>query len=549
MNRPTGSPAAPRRTVIASLAALCLIFTVLAVARTRATEATVDDSYIFYRYAQHLATGEGLVWNPGEPPVEGFTSLLWVVVLAGMRALGADLVLAAQALGLASSLGVLLLTWALARRCNPGRAWPALAAAALVGLCPPTLMWATSGMEGPFYTLLLLLCTLLWLRTGEQRVPGWLLGGLLLLLCLARPEGLLVALFLGAVELAPRLVRRGSRTRSASCLWQAGAVLAAGLALLLAWRWVYFGSLLPNTYFAKTGGGMFQLLGGLRYALFWWDLWLPGVLAGLAILASRRAPTCRRLALGLLLLTTAAVVLEGGDHFGMGRFLLPALPFCAVLVVSVIADLEPSLPQRPFRLLAACGALLLVVGWVGDRRYEGAYRDAFAGLVGGGPTWSLVELPEADPGSFQIMPRVVAGFSVMARTLERAAGPDRSIALVPVGTIGYLTGMRVVDMVGIVDPVIARQPGDPRYMQTWRPGHDKGDGARVLDLEPDFIQLQDVLTSRPAPTPIPEMMSYKSVAEIWASPRFWRDYEFIALRTEGGWYYNLYRRRAGSTGD
>ena len=33
-----------------------------------------------------------------------------------------------------------------------------------------------------------------------------------------------------------------------------GGVLAAVLAALTAFRWGYYGELLPNTYFAKTGG-------------------------------------------------------------------------------------------------------------------------------------------------------------------------------------------------------------------------------------------------------------------------------------------------------
>jgi hypothetical protein len=36
---------------------------------------TVDDAYITLRYAKHLAGGQGLVWNLGERPVEGYSKL------------------------------------------------------------------------------------------------------------------------------------------------------------------------------------------------------------------------------------------------------------------------------------------------------------------------------------------------------------------------------------------------------------------------------------------------------------------------------------------
>ena len=41
-----------------------------------------DDAMISMRYAQSLAEGHGLVWNPGEAPVEGYTNFLWTLVMA-----------------------------------------------------------------------------------------------------------------------------------------------------------------------------------------------------------------------------------------------------------------------------------------------------------------------------------------------------------------------------------------------------------------------------------------------------------------------------------
>ena len=35
---------------------------------------TIDDMYISLRYANHWAEGYGLVWNIGEPPVEGYSN-------------------------------------------------------------------------------------------------------------------------------------------------------------------------------------------------------------------------------------------------------------------------------------------------------------------------------------------------------------------------------------------------------------------------------------------------------------------------------------------
>ncbi|MBA2320004.1 MAG: hypothetical protein H0V89_02510, partial [Deltaproteobacteria bacterium] len=37
--------------------------------------AVVDDAWISWRYAEHLAEGRGLVYNTGAPPIEGYTNL------------------------------------------------------------------------------------------------------------------------------------------------------------------------------------------------------------------------------------------------------------------------------------------------------------------------------------------------------------------------------------------------------------------------------------------------------------------------------------------
>src|SRR5258705_6649916 len=52
---------------------------------------TLDDSFITFRYAMHAAQGDGVTWNVGEnPPTEGCTSFLWLVVLSFAIHLQAD---------------------------------------------------------------------------------------------------------------------------------------------------------------------------------------------------------------------------------------------------------------------------------------------------------------------------------------------------------------------------------------------------------------------------------------------------------------------------
>ena len=74
-----------------------------------------DDAFISFRYASNLVSGHGLTWNPGEPPVAGYSTFLWTVLVSSLLWLGVDPVIGSWALGLALFAGTLTATAALAR--------------------------------------------------------------------------------------------------------------------------------------------------------------------------------------------------------------------------------------------------------------------------------------------------------------------------------------------------------------------------------------------------------------------------------------------------
>ncbi len=40
----------------------------------------LDDAFITYRFAENIAAGYGVAWNPGDPPVEGYINFLWMIL-------------------------------------------------------------------------------------------------------------------------------------------------------------------------------------------------------------------------------------------------------------------------------------------------------------------------------------------------------------------------------------------------------------------------------------------------------------------------------------
>lgn len=201
-----------------------------------------EDAFIYYRYALHAARGLGLVFNPGER-VEGFSSPIWMLLLAAGAALRLQVHVLARALGIACGMATLIATLWLSSVAGLGRGVRAARAAVVACLAASYwfLVWAQSGLETPLYSLALVAAVGWYLRTeyplngSPPRAADQVMGGALLgLVCLSRPEGVLLPLLV----LADRaLDRAGLRAFSR----YAAPVLAVFGSYVL-WRRAYFGS-------------------------------------------------------------------------------------------------------------------------------------------------------------------------------------------------------------------------------------------------------------------------------------------------------------------
>src|ERR1700750_722865 len=78
--------------------------------------ATLEDAYITLRYARNMAEGNGFgVWNIDAPPVEGFSSPAWMMLLAGAMRIGLSPFLMAKILGVASLMAIIGMFYASSR--------------------------------------------------------------------------------------------------------------------------------------------------------------------------------------------------------------------------------------------------------------------------------------------------------------------------------------------------------------------------------------------------------------------------------------------------
>src|SRR4029453_14997751 len=149
----------------------------------------VDDAAITFAYASHLVEGYGLVLHPSHQQEEGYSSTLWLVILAAGRVLGLPIPWLAKTLGLLFGVvGIAIVLRALPRLVHR----PDFAIPAAVIVSTPYVVWTTRGLEHGLPAALIALVTPApaYFRRNATTVIAAALSGLVLL----RPEApLLVA--------------------------------------------------------------------------------------------------------------------------------------------------------------------------------------------------------------------------------------------------------------------------------------------------------------------------------------------------------------------
>jgi hypothetical protein len=390
-----------------------------------------DDAYITYRYARNIALGRGFVYNVGES-VLGTTTPLYTLLLAGLSLIWPDLPLLSHTVGVLAWMLCVPLTYGIGQVGRPRTV--GIAAAAFIAVNP--LFLNVLGMETTLYILLILSTFYLHLR--EQ--PSWaaLCAGLAFLM---RWDGILVV---GVFLFAELLKERKT-------FFRASLVCMSIIVPWLAYSFVTFGSVFPNSFFAKVGQGWNQGLGGAEIGSFGRGLWLLAdsmysenhlfillpifaVLGLLSVLLNR--------ARWWPLLLWTMTYLGGYIALGVLRFgwyYTPLAPALALLVAEGIelATRPPSLRFGSRARLVTFTTLLLVLCLL--------------------PNIDLLlrsRRTEMDVHS--------ATYVQVGEWLKTHTPPSSSVALLEIGIIGFFSDRTVIDTMGLVSPEMVG------HLENWR---------------------------------------------------------------------------------
>lgn len=293
-----------------------------------------EDAVILFQFSRNLALNGAITYVPFGPHAEGATDFAWMVLLSAGIKLGIDPFWLIAAINFISLilLAVLLLKIA-GRKITPLPALFIMGAFALM----PQIFAGIAGFSSLPFAVLLVLLTFCFLRQDDVAMP--VVG---LVLCLFRPDGVVFAvpMLIAALLVYPKAVRRAAL--------DVALFVAPGL-LYFAWRWHYFGQMLPLPFLVKSSAQRF---------------------AHLFVLTS--------VGEGILLLLFTLILLWFvlGGRLG-GR--LSELPNRAVLVCIVLLPnifyfamrLDQNIGRRFFIYLPVGAAILIAMNWQSIRPRAG----------------------------------------------------------------------------------------------------------------------------------------------------------------------------------
>ncbi len=454
-----------------------------------------DDAYISFRYVSNFVDGNGLVFNIGEK-VEGYTNLLWVLLLSVFKGLGVSLENASQTFSVIFGLVTLLATYLLSSslRINDieiakkERKHDKNIAEGYFDLIPVILMvftasfifWTVSGMETTMFISFSLLGLYYYVKNHHHHDSFDFKYPLFFLLAtLTRPEGLY---FFGLVMIH-KFVYSFVNHRS-GCLKDFFSLSNIKTYLIyiipvigyFAVRYSYYGYLFPNTYYAKTGLSSAYINSGLDYlGNFMSTYMIYGIIPALPLLLLKRKEMRFEVTLFYLVIISFFIytVVAGGDVLKQNRFFLPVLPLIYILLAKWFTVLYLSIKVKSgkgvaFGVIASIAAILCFYYYTSQRE-------------------KLENDIASENGLVDKMKITGEWFRMKQEEMKR----PMTLAATTIGAVSYFAGpnVNVIDLLGLTDEEIAHNPKIiPEISENeigWRERNYNAD--YVMSRKPDYV--------------------------------------------------------------
>lgn len=428
-----------------------------------------DDSYITFRTVDNLLHGHGATWNIAER-VQTYTHPLWMLVVSAVSALTGEIYFSVTVLQ------ILLATVAVylaVRNFSKHVVSSCIFIIALV-FSKSFIEYGTSGLENALSYLLVSLFAVAILkpRRGNQLLSTTFIASLV---AINRLD--LLLLVLPGIVLVFLSASGSTRNRILS--------VTLGLLPLITWlsfSLLYYGSLVPNTAYAKLATGIDQL-SMIKQGIFYLlnslslDPITLMVIIGstwLTLRHWRMHPRLTALSLGITLYTLY-VVKVGGD-FMSGRFLSVSFFLACIVCLNLFSFSKPKL-ESPVTLATLLSIVL--IGFIAPRPIvlsNRDYGDTLHNPIDG--MWVVDErnfyygqtgLLTYQSGKYPIKS------SFYTQGLTYRDSKESVVEFPTIGFAGYAAGpgIHILDHYALADPLLARLPIIKSDLSPsgWRIGH------------------------------------------------------------------------------
>jgi hypothetical protein len=419
-----------------------------------------DDVYIHLRYIDNLRSGHGFGFNPNSPSY-GSTSPLWVIIASYITRTAQDLPFAVKVFSvsifLLSIVGFFFVSYQLTRSL-----FFALLCTMIFASDPWLLKWGGSAMEASLPTLMVVLVTAFILRSdliSNMILTSFILG----IATLVRPEFLLFSLifvllqFVAIANLREKLAR----------LTLAVIIYIMVLIPWLVFSFNNFGTLIPNTFFAKTLYSSNAIRSVALYFIgimglsYWWALLVIAI--GLPVLLVRIIRQHLRLRWGYRQYARASLwlwIVALPVYYVLSRLQTPSTrylqittPILILVSFSLLAQLlgqrlRNLSPEIPFRL----GEEELTHKFIfqrlsGSRTLSNILLLMTIGIV---IFNILLNALVVLPSSYEFSEGTLQTYQKVGEWLRANTSPDEAIAVaIDVGAIGYFSNRQIIDLGGL----------------------------------------------------------------------------------------------------
>ncbi|MFC1475010.1 hypothetical protein ACFLQG_00040 [Candidatus Zixiibacteriota bacterium] len=434
---------------------LLVIFSVLSIYNSF----LCDDAFITFRYAHNLAFGEGAVYNSGER-VEGYTNFLWMLLLTAVIKLGGQPELWSRIFSLLFSFGVILIFIKHTTKYSDNK-FNTFLFPVFLTLSAPFYIWSSGGLETAAFTFFVLGGFISLLKPHEKNEFNKLIFSSIYFIgaSLTRPEGnLFFVLIVG--YLIYSFFKKRTSLKNILSFTVPYMVLYGGYFI---WRYGYYGSLFPNTFYIKTPGYEFMISGLEYYFKFIINssIWISLILVIYRMICSQSKKIQEMLYFLMFVIFSFSIYVfyTGGDFMAQSRFLVPILPIVYLFFYELTRGTR--LNDQSKRFVKIVTISLVIFASVNLYVTFDTQKIWYRGTI----------------DSIGALKNYTAKWTKVATLINNNSQPQDTLAVSAAGIIPYYTGLYTIDVLGLTAPNINeyRQRED-----VTRPGHS-------LSIKPEYF--------------------------------------------------------------